>query len=136
MQAFRRNFYAKGFFNFKKGKRMFENESIRRCGTVCEPFTGGFIIERPSIDELMGHQKNIMDFLFYESKAHNGDRIFKFNNKSLSQLVGIKYKIIQIGIKRLVDKGFLIRHEGKKGRGGFSIMEIPEKVFEQMKGML
>ena len=84
--------------------------------------------------KLSGYQRKVMDVLFSES-FKTGER---FSPPLTIEFISFESKIpskeaIKVAIKRLLKKDFLIRHDFKNGRGGWTRYEIPEKVYNEIR---
>ena len=84
--------------------------------------------------KLSGYQRKVMDVLFSES-FKTGER---FSPPLTIEFISFESKIpskeaLKVAIKRLLKKDFLIRHDFKNGRGGWTRYEIPEKVYNEIR---
>ena len=84
------------------------------------------------IGTLVGQQKEAMRFFFLLCKQKGDRALGPITREQIANQVNQSKDSVKTTISRLCKKGFLIRHEGKQGRGGFLNLEIPEPVYQQM----
>jgi hypothetical protein len=82
--------------------------------------------------DLIGVQKKLM-IVIYENCKKNGARITDpLTLEDLSNQFKIKIYSIKTSICRLESKHLLIRLQFKNGRGGWSIYEIPDRIYQEI----
>ena len=82
--------------------------------------------------ELVGVQKSLM-IAIYESCKKKGERVTDpLTLEELSNRFQIKISSIKTSACRLEKKAFIIRVQFKNGRGGWTIYEIPEYIYQEI----
>ncbi len=91
------------------------------------------IIPDLTYNTLIGHQKNIINFIFFECSKNGSLTTSKLSISIIAKNCNIKPSVVKTSIVRLKKKGFLKSIQGKNGRGGWSIFELPKHIYIEIK---
>ena len=86
----------------------------------------------PSFFELVGLQRKVVVKLFNHCQLNGSRETSKLSIESLVLSLGNPSSSIQKTIQRVEKKGFVSRKRFKNGRGGWTIYELPEFVYQQV----
>ncbi|HAT7956477.1 TPA: hypothetical protein GJ770_04060 [Legionella pneumophila] len=93
-----------------------------------DPTSLSYMVEKTS-----GIQRKILN-LVVDICAYKGNLITgPIETARIANHVNTTVGTVKISIKRLIDKGFLIRYPGKASKGGFVILGIVEEVYNLLK---
>ena len=83
--------------------------------------------------KLAGIQKNILSFIVDLCTIRNGLETGPIETLTLSLYTKANIGVVKISIKRLIDKGFVIRNKGKQAKGGYINLSITSEVYNAVR---
>ncbi len=78
--------------------------------------------------KLSGIQKNILNFIIDVCMLRNGLETGPIETSTIAMCVKTTAGSIKISLKRLIDKGFVIRNKGKQAKGGYINLSVKKDV--------
>lgn len=87
---------------------------------------------RSDFEILSGLELKLLQVVHESCVEQSGLVTSKFSNHFLAENLGIKPNTLKTVIKRVVDKGFMFRYAGKRGRGGWIQFTICEELYRRM----
>ena len=79
--------------------------------------------------KLSGIQKNILDFIIDICTTRNGLDTGPIETTTIALCVQTTIGTTKISLKRLIDKGFIIRNKGKQAKGGYVNLGVSEAIY-------
>lgn len=80
--------------------------------------------------KLSGIQKNILNFIIDFCTIRNSLDTGPIETSTLALYANSNTGVTKISIKRLIDKGFILRKKGKKAKGGYINLSITAEVYD------
>ena len=91
------------------------------------------INKRNSLFNISGNEDKVMRYLFERCEANRARVTRKITIGQLIKDLKIKSKkVASVTLARLSKKRLLLRKIGKRGKGGFSIFEIPQEIYKEL----
>lgn len=79
--------------------------------------------------KLSGIQKNILDFIIDICTTRNGLDTGPIETTTIALCVQTTIGTTKISLKRLIDKGFIIRNKGKQAKGGYVNLGVSQAIY-------
>ncbi len=89
-------------------------------------------IGRLDFESLVGKELAFVQIVFKDCVSNGSLVSSKFSNHFIAQLLSVQPNTLKTIVKRVVDKGFLSRSDGKRGRGGYLQFAISEDLYRKM----
>ena len=107
------------------------NKQGNKPGTNKEQ-TGNKASENISFSGLVGLQRNIIIFIYYECKNSRSKVTGTLTLEHIAKSIECSTETAKTTLKRLKKKGCLMRVESKNGRGGWSQYELPDNIYHEV----
>ena len=81
---------------------------------------------------VVGLQRKILDYFFNKAQSLGSRTTGKVYTEILAEILECSVETVRTSVQRLETKGFVIRQEFKRGRGGFSVFELGVETYQNL----
>ena len=81
---------------------------------------------------VVGIQRKILDYFFAKAQSIGSRTTGKIYTEVLAEMLACSVETVRTSVQRLETKGFIVRQEFKRGRGGFSVFEIGLEAYQNL----
>lgn len=81
---------------------------------------------------VVGLQRKILDYFFTKAQSLGSRTTGKIYPEVLAEMLACSVETVRTSVQRLETKGFVVREEFKRGRGGFSVFKIGVETYQNL----